>query len=176
MSFFFLLFLIIFFFFFQAEDGIRDFCLSRGLGDVYKRQLQKRLSDSFEGSASYTYGHAYDVWDLTSSVAYSNWQYGRSYSGRQDAQDLNPSKWDAPHRVVLAGTYSLPSKTDISVTFFGESGVPFEYIYGSDMNGDQGYGNDLMYVPKNAHDATEIQFSQNGNLTPACRLTRSRTT
>ena len=25
--------------FFQAEDGIRDFCLSRGLGDVYKRQL-----------------------------------------------------------------------------------------------------------------------------------------
>src|SRR5674476_1076855 len=29
---------MIFFFFFQAEDGIRDFCLSRGLGDVYKRQ------------------------------------------------------------------------------------------------------------------------------------------
>ena len=26
------------YFFFQAEDGIRDFCLSRGLGDVYKRQ------------------------------------------------------------------------------------------------------------------------------------------
>ncbi|CZS11556.1 hypothetical protein CDFC105_93853 [Clostridioides difficile] len=26
-------------FFFQAEDGIRDFCLSRGLGDVYKRQF-----------------------------------------------------------------------------------------------------------------------------------------
>ena len=33
-------------FIFQAEDGIRDFCLSRGLGDVYKRQGQKvrRLS------------------------------------------------------------------------------------------------------------------------------------
>eukprot|EP01017_Pseudomicrothorax_dubius_P034331 TRINITY_DN4691_c0_g2_i7.p1 TRINITY_DN4691_c0_g2~~TRINITY_DN4691_c0_g2_i7.p1 ORF type:complete len:184 (-),score=96.78 TRINITY_DN4691_c0_g2_i7:266-817(-) len=28
-------------FFFQAEDGIRDFCLSRGLGDVYKRQVQE---------------------------------------------------------------------------------------------------------------------------------------
>ena len=25
-------------FFFQAEDGIRDYCLSRGLGDVCKRQ------------------------------------------------------------------------------------------------------------------------------------------
>ena len=28
------------FFVFQAEDGIRDLVRSRGLGDVYKRQLQ----------------------------------------------------------------------------------------------------------------------------------------
>ena len=27
--------------FFQAEDGIRDRCASRGLGDVYKRQHYK---------------------------------------------------------------------------------------------------------------------------------------
>ena len=31
------------YFFFQAEDGIRDFCLSRGLGDVYKRQVKDIL-------------------------------------------------------------------------------------------------------------------------------------
>eukprot|EP00658_Telonema_sp_P-2_P029997 TRINITY_DN22731_c0_g1_i3.p1 TRINITY_DN22731_c0_g1~~TRINITY_DN22731_c0_g1_i3.p1 ORF type:complete len:129 (+),score=33.29 TRINITY_DN22731_c0_g1_i3:71-457(+) len=30
---------MIFFFFFQAEDGIRDAQESRGLGDVYKRQV-----------------------------------------------------------------------------------------------------------------------------------------
>ena len=30
---------VIFFFFFQAEDGIRDLVRSRGLGDVYKRQV-----------------------------------------------------------------------------------------------------------------------------------------
>ena len=35
-SFFFFFFI---FFFFQAEDGIRDLVRSRGLGDVYKRQL-----------------------------------------------------------------------------------------------------------------------------------------
>ena len=28
-------------FFFQAEDGIRDLVRSRGLGDVYKRQVLK---------------------------------------------------------------------------------------------------------------------------------------
>ena len=30
---------VVSFFFFQAEDGIRDLVRSRGLGDVYKRQV-----------------------------------------------------------------------------------------------------------------------------------------
>eukprot|EP00658_Telonema_sp_P-2_P047718 TRINITY_DN36317_c0_g1_i1.p1 TRINITY_DN36317_c0_g1~~TRINITY_DN36317_c0_g1_i1.p1 ORF type:complete len:114 (-),score=15.31 TRINITY_DN36317_c0_g1_i1:443-784(-) len=36
-------FSLFFFFFFQAEDGIRDAQESRGLGDVYKRQYQRRV-------------------------------------------------------------------------------------------------------------------------------------
>ena len=38
------------FFFFQAEDGIRDLVRSRGLGDVYKRQIQGiyELSDKIK--------------------------------------------------------------------------------------------------------------------------------
>ena len=32
-------------FFFQAEDGIRDLVRSRGLGDVYKRQVLPVLHD-----------------------------------------------------------------------------------------------------------------------------------
>ena len=44
------LFLFFFFvFFLQAEDGIRDLVRSRGLGDVYKRQVLER-------SISYTSG------------------------------------------------------------------------------------------------------------------------
>ena len=41
----FFFFFLYFFFFFQAEDGIRDFCLSRGLGDVYKRQSQGEAAE-----------------------------------------------------------------------------------------------------------------------------------
>ena len=37
--------MILFFFFFQAEDGIRDLVRSRGLGDVYKRQVRNALED-----------------------------------------------------------------------------------------------------------------------------------
>ena len=35
---------VLIFFFFQAEDGIRDLVRSRGLGDVYKRQLLTALA------------------------------------------------------------------------------------------------------------------------------------
>ena len=36
-------------FFFQAEDGIRDLVRSRGLGDVYKRQLDDQRDAAFFG-------------------------------------------------------------------------------------------------------------------------------
>ena len=43
-------FLCVFFcfvvFFFQAEDGIRDLVRSRGLGDVYKRQVLAKKASS----------------------------------------------------------------------------------------------------------------------------------
>eukprot|EP00658_Telonema_sp_P-2_P062636 TRINITY_DN5131_c0_g1_i2.p1 TRINITY_DN5131_c0_g1~~TRINITY_DN5131_c0_g1_i2.p1 ORF type:complete len:258 (-),score=74.46 TRINITY_DN5131_c0_g1_i2:270-1043(-) len=38
-----------FFFFFQAEDGIRDAQESRGLGDVYKRQVSTQSTGGWQG-------------------------------------------------------------------------------------------------------------------------------
>ncbi len=49
-------FCLFFFFFFQAEDGIRDFCLSRGLGDCIRDSFppaaRQALSDSRSEGAS----------------------------------------------------------------------------------------------------------------------------
>ena len=50
--FFFFLFVFFFFFFFQAEDGIRDLVRSRGLGDVYKRQIQRPVVNPIIGNGS----------------------------------------------------------------------------------------------------------------------------
>ena len=38
-----LVLVVVCFFFFQAEDGIRDLVRSRGLGDVYKRQVVRMV-------------------------------------------------------------------------------------------------------------------------------------
>ena len=43
------------FFFFQAEDGIRDLVRSRGLGDVYKRQIYNTLATSIPLSMLYIF-------------------------------------------------------------------------------------------------------------------------
>ena len=46
-------------FFFQAEDGIRDLVRSRGLGDVYKRQVLCDRAAGCGGNAVHLfYGHA----------------------------------------------------------------------------------------------------------------------
>jgi hypothetical protein len=132
-------------------------------------QLQKRFSDSFEGSIAYTRSRSYDQYDLTSSVAYSNWQFGRDYAGPQGAQTLAPSKWDIPNRVVASGTYSFKTKTDVSFIFTAESGAPYTWVYSGDANGDGSGNNDPMFIPTNAHDPTQIQFIQNGAYTPSAQ-------
>ena len=63
------MFFVFFFFvcfFFQAEDGIRDLVRSRGLGDVYKRQIVDRIKKGLpvvvqgDGSSLWTLTHADD--------------------------------------------------------------------------------------------------------------------
>ncbi len=123
-------------------------------------QLRKRFTGSFEGSVAYTYSRSYSVTDLTSSVALSNWQFGRVYSGLQTDQPLNPSLFDQPHRVLINGTYTAPWKTNqTNVTFYysKQSGTPYAFVYGGnggrgDMNGDGSNANDPIYIPTGPTD------------------------
>ena len=68
--------------FFQAEDGIRDLVRSRGLGDVYKRQMCSGAGTGYSSVASFTtvssavscikpYGLSAS--NLTTSTAQINW-------------------------------------------------------------------------------------------------------
>ena len=75
-----ILFFFVVFFFFQAEDGIRDAQESRGLGDVYKRQLQSpgyfnsSLWDTLTGEyyrsfvKKKDYFHVFDYWQWDEKI------------------------------------------------------------------------------------------------------------
>jgi hypothetical protein len=130
-------------------------------------QVQKSFSMSWEGSLAYTYQQSRDVVSVTSSTQGSNYRYQRDVSGLLSDMSLTRSKYDQPHRIVATGTYHFPSLTDVSFIYTGNSGAPFDYVYGTnggttgDLNADGQSQNDLVYVPKNALDPNEIIFVAN---------------
>jgi outer membrane receptor for ferrienterochelin and colicin len=142
-------------------------------------QLRKVFSNGWEATAAYNYQRSFSVTDLTSSVALSNWQFGRIYSGNQNDKTAQVSAFDQPHRVLIAGTWTTPVKsapTAISLIYSWQSGTPFAYIAGGaggrgDLNGDGSNANDPIYIPTNARDPNQMQFaplSTGGvNYTPA---------
>lgn len=133
-------------------------------------QLRKRFEGGFEGGASYTYSKSMAVSDLTSSVALSNWQFGRVYSGEQNDKPLNTSLFDQPHRLLLNGTYTAPWKSNqTSLTFYYSmsSGTPYAFVYGGsggrgDMNGDGSNANDPIYIPTGVGDP-KMRFVNRGS-------------
>jgi outer membrane receptor for ferrienterochelin and colicin len=139
-------------------------------------QLRKRYSNNWEGMVAYTFSRARDVQSFGSSTHISNWQFGRTLSGNQFAPYTGISLFDQPHKLMASGTRTFHFfrnyATDVSFFYQGVSGSPHDYIYGGfqlvgDLNGDGAQGNDLLYVPTNALDATQIQFRAVGTRTPA---------
>jgi hypothetical protein len=148
-----------------------------GLGDVIKiqnysgdysysftGQLRKTFTNSWEGSVAYTYGRSFSVNDMTSSVAYSNWQFGRVQAGAQGDRVMGPSAFDQPNRIVANATWTLPWRTtDLSFIMQAASGTKFSYIVGgssgrADLNADGSSSNDPMFIPNNYNDPKQIQF------------------
>jgi len=121
-------------------------------------QLHRRFSDRFEGTAAYTYLRSNDVQSLTSDRAISNFRNGRQLSVAHSELEATTSVFSRPHRVIAYGTYSFPSRTDVTLYYEGTSGVPFVYVTVGDLNGDLVNGNDPIYVPRNAKDPNEIQI------------------
>ena len=148
-----------------------------GLGDVIKiqnysgdysysftGQIKKTYSESWEGSLAYTYSRSFSVNDMTSSVAFSNWQFGRIQASTQGSRIMGPSAFDQPNRIVANATYTAPWKsTDISFIMQASSGTKYAYIVGgssgrADLNADGSSSNDPMFVPNNFADPKQVQF------------------
>jgi hypothetical protein len=133
--------------------------------------LRKRYSNNWEAQVAYSHGRSRDVQSFGSSTHISNWQFGRTLSTPQEDPRLGISLFDQTHKIIASGTYTKNWargwSTDFTATYQGVSGSPHDYIYAQgsqsgsgDLNGDGRQGNDLIYVPRDATDPTEIQFQQ----------------
>ncbi|MDP3953035.1 hypothetical protein [Microbacterium sp.] len=100
-----------------------------------------------------------DVQSLTSDRAISNFRFGRQLSTSHDNLEATTSIFERPHRLVAYGTYTLPwGLTDVTLYYERTSGVPFVYVSNDDLNGDLVFGNDPIYIPRDATDPSEIQI------------------
>jgi hypothetical protein len=87
-------------------------------------------------------------------------------AGDQLSEQVGISAFQMPHRVVFTGTYTTPFKmlpTDISFIYTGQAGTPLTFTATGaggrgDLNSDGQGGNDPIYIPRSATDASEIQF------------------
>ncbi|MDQ6719058.1 MAG: carboxypeptidase regulatory-like domain-containing protein [Gemmatimonadota bacterium] len=134
-------------------------------------QLQKTFFERFQSSLAYTYSQSRDVGTITSSTAGSNFRFQRDLYGSLDDRTRTRSKNDQPHKIIGTGSWHFKTLTDVSMIYQGNSGSPYDYVYGTgsgtgsgDINGDGQTANDLFYVPTDAHDPNEILFTgYNGN-------------
>ncbi len=136
--------------------------LQRQFGDGIASMLSNgSLHDQLFADLSYTYGRSYDQNPVTSSQAFSQFQYN-PVPGNPNDPPLAVSDFDVPSRVVASVSerfdYAHGFATTLSLFYTGRSGNPFSYIYYGDVNGDGNYENDLVYVPKNVAPGGDINL------------------
>jgi hypothetical protein len=125
---------------------------SKGYSYNIAYQVRRPFSNGLFVQGSYSFGRAKSIMDGTSDQAASNW--GNVYvPGDPNNAPLATSNFDPAHHVTLTASYDIPVAKSIrpvvSVVYTGTTGRPYTYTYstGSDVNGDNRRGNDLLYIP-----------------------------
>jgi hypothetical protein len=120
-------------------------------------QLERRFRNGWFARGAYSYGRTDSVSDTTNSTARSTWLNVYTPGNINDAP-VAISNFDLRHRVVLTGTYAFDLRTaavTLSMYYNGQTGRPYSYVFGSDVNNDGSSFNDLFYYP-NANEVTML--------------------
>ncbi|MBC5775466.1 TonB-dependent receptor [Pontibacter sp. KCTC 32443] len=122
-------------------------------------QLRKDFDNGLQTSLAYTYGKSKDVNSGTNSTALSNYEFNQIVNNPGNPE-LSYSRYDIRHRIIATGGYTFKFgenfATGVSLFYQGQSGLPFTYLYNGDINNDGNFGNDLIYIPRDANDINLI--------------------
>lgn len=122
---------------------------SQGGSDAFTLSLTKPLEHGFRGNLSATWTHGHEVNPGKSSQAWSNY----NYVARVNPNELvnSPSGYVVPLSVKASMSWDHAFfgdyKTTISVFYNGRKGLPYSWIFGTDINGDSIANEDLAYIP-----------------------------
>ena len=123
---------------------------------------EKRFDFGLDLTASYTFTKSKSISSVTSSVAASNWNNTHTYRF-SNSPELGNSAFNIPHIIKASAFYHLDwgrnklLTTTVGIIYEGRSGSPYSILYRNDINGDNGRGNDLMFIPTD-EQIDQMQF------------------
>ena len=119
------------------------------------------------GSASYSYGDSFAIFDGTSSQNSSQWRNIITKNGKNNAEEAR-SDFAQGHRVLFNTSVDFKwnenLKTTIGLLYDGTQGQPFSYIYNGELLNDDSRDNALFFVPERASDVNLVEYTDGGNV------------
>jgi outer membrane receptor protein involved in Fe transport len=145
----------------RKNPAITNAILISNTSKGYTYNLGVTLNKSWKNlfvQVAYNHNSANDVNSGANSTALSNWEFVQVV-GNPNAAPLATSNYELKHRFTgvmsLNFNYAKHFKTSLALFYNGNSGQVFTYLVNGDPNSDGRFGNDLLYVPR---DASEINF------------------
>lgn len=121
--------------------------------------LEKPFASGSYVKAAYSYGVAKSTVD-PGSIASGSW-FGNAHSGDPNNPGLAYAGTSPGHRFFLAASirkeYFSFGSTTASLFLENRTIGNTSYTFSGDMNGDGGFGNDLIYIPR---DVSEMNFQE----------------
>jgi hypothetical protein len=134
---------------------------NKGWSASVTAQLQKNFNRNFQISGAYTYTDSREINPQNGSTAGGIYTQQANVLGANNP-GLSYANALTPHRVVVYGSYRIEYArnfaTTVGLSYVGNSGFNFNYIYTGDVNSD-GVTADLIYIPRTQN---EIVLSTNG--------------
>jgi hypothetical protein len=147
-----------------------------GYAQSFNTTLTRRSQKGWNAELSYTYGRSAVINEGTSSINVSQWRFMETVNGK-NLLTRSISDFSSGHRIfawVNKQNVLGDKKTalGISLTYTGQSGSPFSYVYGNrSMTRDDGLFStyDLIYIPT-TEELLQMEFLSNNihgnNYTP----------
>lgn len=145
----------------NISDAIVMKNTSKGYSYTLTGQLQKTFSNGLAASLAYNFADAKSVND-GGSIANSIWR-DRQVVGDPNDNVLGYSSFVQQHRIIASLTYRREYfshlATGLSLFFDAGPGFRYSYTYNGDLNGDNNFNNDLIYIPRNESEITLLPIS-----------------
>ncbi len=138
----------------------------KGFSFQFTNGIERAWKNGFSFFLYYVYGQSIVNNDVTSFQNASQWSFMETIGGRNFLR-RSTSDFDSKHRIISAITkrfeyFKKGAATTITLTFTGQSGNPFSYVYLNspvrDLNTSS--SNDLIFVPTKDQLATMVASSQ----------------